>query len=445
MMPFKSVLVDIDSLAAAHPALERGAELARLAGARLKIVDVLIGREGSGAEIARARRAERLEAIARSVLGGGAEFELLTGQPSMVLVREVVRFNPDILLRAHARDVVAPRGLRSVDLELCRLCPCPFWAVGPTTTTAPKRILAAVRATEDASALDRKIIETASHLARLHGAALIVLHAWTAFGESVLRGRWTAETLAAYVNGAEVTARDGLNALLNSFDEPPDRLRIELQKGPVEDVIPSFVVSEGIDLVVAGTVVRQGIAGLIVGNTAEAFLKSLVCSVVVVKPDDFTVGSGRHAFDESEVQHTPRQKAKRSDAGSGLDLDRGLEHLGAACERGPRSTALLRSRASLYAGVDIRRVSEDALSRHFPGAPTWPGTREQPDPQSEQAQRVGPASDVIPEQPPSDRECGRNGVEPCVSGGTEPAPPPKREATDPCDDHSSAKKTDSRR
>lgn len=221
MTAFKSVLVDIDSLAAAHPALECGAELARLAGARLKIVDVLIGREGSGAEFARARRAERLEAIARSVLGGSAEFELLTGQPSMALVREVVRFNPDILVRAHARDVVAPRGRRSADLQLCRLCPCPFWAVGPTATTAPKRILAAVRATDDASALDRRTIETASHLARLHGATLVVLHAWTAFGESVLRGRSTAEELTAYVNAAEATARDGLNALLNSFDEHP--------------------------------------------------------------------------------------------------------------------------------------------------------------------------------------------------------------------------------
>jgi nucleotide-binding universal stress UspA family protein len=67
-MAFKSVLVDIDSLTAAHPALERGTELARLAGARLKIVDVLIGAEGLRAEIARAHRAERLEAIARSVL-----------------------------------------------------------------------------------------------------------------------------------------------------------------------------------------------------------------------------------------------------------------------------------------------------------------------------------------------------------------------------------------
>lgn len=51
------------------------------------------------------------------------------------------------------------------------------------------------------------------------------------------------------------------------------------------------------------------------------------------------------------------------------------------------------------------------LSSHFPGAPTWPGTRDQPYPQAEQAHRVGPTRDVISEQPPSDRQCGRGGVE----------------------------------
>lgn len=68
------------------------------------------------------------------------------------------------------------------------------------------------------------------------------------------------------------------------------------------------MVSEGIDLVVVGTVVRQGIAGLIVGNTAEDILDRRLCSVVVVKTDDFTVGRGRHAYDESEVgtHHTNR-------------------------------------------------------------------------------------------------------------------------------------------
>jgi universal stress protein E len=46
-------------------------------------------------------------------------------------------------------------------------------------------------------------------------------------------------------------------------------------------------VAEGIDLVVMGTVARAGIAGMLIGNTAERVLRKLPCSVLTVKPDGF--------------------------------------------------------------------------------------------------------------------------------------------------------------
>ena len=58
-------------------------------------------------------------------------------------------------------------------------------------------------------------------------------------------------------------------------------------KGFAEEIIPQFVVSQGIDLVVMGTVARTGIAGLLMGNTAERLLQRLVCSVLAVKPEGF--------------------------------------------------------------------------------------------------------------------------------------------------------------
>ena len=45
--------------------------------------------------------------------------------------------------------------------------------------------------------------------------------------------------------------------------------------------------AEGIDLVVMGTVARAGIAGMLIGNTAERVLRKLPCSVLTVKPDGF--------------------------------------------------------------------------------------------------------------------------------------------------------------
>lgn len=59
------------------------------------------------------------------------------------------------------------------------------------------------------------------------------------------------------------------------------------RQGEPEAVIPEFVVAEGVDLVVMGTVARGGIAGLLIGNTAERMLRKLPCSVLAVKPEGF--------------------------------------------------------------------------------------------------------------------------------------------------------------
>ena len=328
MPALKSVLVDIDGLAAVHPALEQGAALARLSGARLKLVDVLPSPDSPRLDdewdtVVNSRR-DRLAVIARSALDVIADFELLVGQPSIALVKEVVRLHHDLLIRSHARDLVAPSGLRGVDLELCRSCPCPLWAVGPSATTAPARIVAAVRATQDKLHLDRKVIETALHLAQLQGAPVIVLHAWTVFGESVLRRRVNPDVLSGYVEDAERSARHSVNVLLNSFGGRLS-VSVELRRGIPEQVIPSFAVSHGVDLVVAGTVARRGVAGLIVGNTAERLLNRLPCSMIVVKPDDFTVPKEVTIAEATAHSGEVGHHSSRPRLGDGLQMSTGRE------------------------------------------------------------------------------------------------------------------------
>ncbi|HNA21902.1 MAG TPA: universal stress protein, partial [Agitococcus sp.] len=52
-------------------------------------------------------------------------------------------------------------------------------------------------------------------------------------------------------------------------------------------LIPALSHNLAIDLVVMGSVARTGIAGLIIGNTAETILEQLQCSVLVLKPQGF--------------------------------------------------------------------------------------------------------------------------------------------------------------
>ena len=80
-----------------------------------------------------------------------------------------------------------------------------------------------------------------------------------------------------------------------SFGDRMSGVRAIHRRGEPDAVILDFVVGEGIDLVVMGTVARGGIAGLLIGNTAERILRKLPCSVLAVKPDGFVSPVGLEA------------------------------------------------------------------------------------------------------------------------------------------------------
>ena len=52
-------------------------------------------------------------------------------------------------------------------------------------------------------------------------------------------------------------------------------------------MIPALAAANEIELIVMGTVSRTGIAGLLIGNTAEKVLRQVDCSVLTVKPEGF--------------------------------------------------------------------------------------------------------------------------------------------------------------
>lgn len=297
MNAFSSILVDIDAVAAVHPALDRAIEVARAHGARLKVVDVVALPNDArsylpqGIEDALLRqRRERLAAIAAAVLDVSIEHDVLVGRTSIELIREVLRSGHDLLIRSHARDLSAPKAFGAVDMQLFRQCPCPVWAVGPSAMAAPRRVLAAVHATtddEEEQALNRKIVDAALLMAGIGGGSVVVFQAWTAFGEELLRSHSKPDEVSAYVKAAADTARRALESLVTSFGDRVATVHVELQKGYPEETLPPLTVSRGIDLVVMGTVARTGIPGLVIGNTAERLLQRLVCSVLAIKPDGF--------------------------------------------------------------------------------------------------------------------------------------------------------------
>jgi universal stress protein E len=299
MQPISSILVDVDATAQAQPALERALRIARGCGARLTLVDVIpVPSEARSPHRTdpdhvetRCRRAQ-LARLANSITGLTVDSQVLLGSPALALTQEVLRSGHDLLVRSHARDLVArgPKPFGDVDTQLFRKCPCPVWAIGQGPVPQHPRIVGAVHPdAEDpiGRQMNAKIIELAVFITDLEAGALTLLQAWQPFGERSIRSHTTDEAFSAYLHLEQRRAAESLTNLKDSFGEYLAGVQVDLRRGDAEQVIPEFVVARGIDLVVLGTVARRGIAGLLIGNTAERLLHKLPCSVLAVKPDGF--------------------------------------------------------------------------------------------------------------------------------------------------------------
>jgi nucleotide-binding universal stress UspA family protein len=166
----------------------------------------------------------------------------------------------------------------------------PGVVVRPSSRRRRRRILVAVDTgpwlSKGTSALTAKLIKTALWIAKKHDAELHVLHAWIPYGERmIIRAGMTDVESQQFLAGLREEVREELDLALAPFRAHIDPARVHLVKGDPRDVIADVAADHNIDLLVVGTVGRSGVAGRIVGNTAEAVMTRLPCSMLVIKPD----------------------------------------------------------------------------------------------------------------------------------------------------------------
>ncbi|RAR61433.1 nucleotide-binding universal stress UspA family protein [Onishia taeanensis] len=125
-------------------------------------------------------------------------------------------------------------------------------------------------------------------------AELHLVHAWDA-QEAGFVGLWANDRdTTTHRRGEQFRHKVGIDRLTHRFREridseaydylPP---RVHLPMGYARKQSPQLVKKLKAVLVVMGTVARIGIPGFIIGNTAEAVLYHLQCSVLALKPPGF--------------------------------------------------------------------------------------------------------------------------------------------------------------
>ncbi len=298
-------------------AFERAVRVAEANQATLTIVDLQQGPATPLARVPGGLSPERLRAalaaasadrLQRYIDNAAGRVDLhtrtLDGVGFVEVIRTVQSGGHDLLVKAAMEPGSRRRCLfSSFDMHLLRKCPVPVWLVKPGAGGERyRRVLAPVDvdpggAEKTEPSLNRHILETAAAQALADGSELHVAHAWQPAYEGVLRSRgiFSAEDEVQRYIESERQAHQG------AFDRLADDMRswiggescdwlhpvFHLRQGQADTVIPELADELDADLVVMGTVGRTGIAGLLIGNTAETILERIGCSVVALKPSGF--------------------------------------------------------------------------------------------------------------------------------------------------------------
>lgn len=227
--------------------------------------------------------------------------ELKMGKSYIDIIHTVQMENIDLVIKETESNSWVDRLLGSNDMHLLRKCPCPVWLMQPNESPNYRHVMAAVDfnnddAEEENSALNQEIMNIASSLALADFASLHIVNAYD-MPEAGFIGLWAEqpEKLERQLLENEYNQRRGKMATL--FDYLKNRLDKQsydylsplshLVQGAAAHELPQLAKKLQVDIVVMGTVARTGIPGVIIGNTAEAILSQLNCSVLAIKPKGF--------------------------------------------------------------------------------------------------------------------------------------------------------------
>jgi nucleotide-binding universal stress UspA family protein len=302
MKGLESVWAYVDSRAPATEVLANAVEATRRGGGALTLIGAIgrtedrVFQTSFGREILRMVRDDRearlrtLEEAARSSLPPGrVRSTMLEGEvPWHSVVLHAIAHPPDVLVVPARGD--DPHGPDSVTQHFVRKCPVPVWSVFPGAAPFPRRAIAAVEPGASGSVerdLARRILEMALRIAGTGPIELHVAHAVSVPVEALIRSKFGAKRTQALLDQERELAREQLGELIAEAHLESSIAGTHQPWGHPATEIPALAEERDADLVVRGSAERTGLAGVLIGSTAEAIVTRLTRSVAVVKPAGF--------------------------------------------------------------------------------------------------------------------------------------------------------------
>jgi len=307
---FNQILLDVHPDFVDLDAVDRTAELASKTNAAVKVVHVVEDYPEDMREWWNVRnplklqnkvlrdRQEFVDSIAERVRAAGVdrvESMLRWGREFLEITREVLCNHEGLVVTGFRRQGPSAGtrlGCPSIT-GLCRHTPSAIWVTRSRLAKRAKRARGVVASLGGANGqvkcegLNAKILKTAVNVAKAEGSELHVVHAVSPHGGKGLNGQQLERDPAEYLRELRGEIQEACNAMLGDIGLSLTEDRVHLASGCPAAVIPEVVKEQGLDLIVMGTRARDGISGLLVGNTAEKVMTRVDCGVMVVKRDDF--------------------------------------------------------------------------------------------------------------------------------------------------------------
>ncbi len=219
--------------------------------------------------------------------------QVLTGIPFLEIIQKVLRDHHDLVVTSVGAKDKAAR-FSSTTLRLIRKCPCPVWVMTSSHTRPYHKIMAAIDPEPGQTgkrSLNHQIVTMASGMAALEKSALTVVHCWGKYPELMLGFDYVDVPPIQITQVLEQTKtlhQKWLDDFTKHLTLPSGQhIQTRLLAGEPGDELPSQARKEKVDLLVMGTVAHTGLAGLLLGHTAEKVLNQLHCSLLALKPKGF--------------------------------------------------------------------------------------------------------------------------------------------------------------
>jgi universal stress protein E len=177
------------------------------------------------------------------------------------MARAAARTDCGLIVKAsNRRSDVRRRIFKTSDWTLLRTAQCPVLLVKSDAETFSGKVLAALDARADDEVhqrLNDAIVDYSKTVAAAQGVELHVVNAY----DGSMR----------FVHPPDLAGRMGI-----------PRAHAHVADGPPEKIIPGVAADIGAGLLVMGSVARSGVAGGVIGNTAEKILDQIDADILVI-------------------------------------------------------------------------------------------------------------------------------------------------------------------